>query len=78
MSKADPRLEVLSQARELLADLPHLSPVQSEDLLKLLNVLTEAIERNAGPEEAERQARPLAESLVQNRNLVFTLKQQAD
>ncbi len=69
---------MLSQARGLVADVPNLTPVQSEELLKLLDVLIESIERNVGVEEAERQARPLAESLIQNRNLVFTLKQQAD
>ncbi len=78
MSKDDVRLEVLSQARELVADMPNLSPAQADEIVKLLDVLIEAIERNAGAEEAERQARPLAEALVQNRNLVFTLKQQAD
>jgi diguanylate cyclase (GGDEF)-like protein len=78
MTKDDPRLAVLSQARELLADLPNISAAQAEDLLKLLNVLTEAIERNAGAEEAGKQARGLTDSLIQNRNLVFTLKQQAD
>ena len=78
MSKDDLRLEVLSQARGLMADMPNLTPTQAEELVKLLDVLIEAIERNAGAEEAEKQARPLAESLVQNRNLVFTLKQQAD
>ncbi|HEX8992694.1 MAG TPA: sensor domain-containing diguanylate cyclase [Anaerolineales bacterium] len=78
MSKNDARLEVLDQARGLLAGIPNLPSVQSEELLKLLNVLIEAIERNLGVEEAEKQARPLAEGLVQNRNLVFTLKQQAD
>ena len=78
MSKEDSRLEVLSQARGLVVDLPNLSPAQSDELLKLLNVLIEAIERNFGPDEAEKQARPLAEALIQNRNLVFTLKQQAD
>ena len=78
MSKDDARLAVLSQARELLAEAPNLSPAQHDELLKLLDVLTEAIERNAGAEEAEKQGRPLAEALVQNRNLVFTLKQQAD
>jgi diguanylate cyclase (GGDEF)-like protein len=78
MSRDDVRLEVLSQARALVADLPNLSAAQSDELLKLLDVLIEAIERNAGVGEAERQARPLAEGLVQNRNLVFTLKQQAD
>jgi diguanylate cyclase (GGDEF)-like protein len=78
MTKDDARLEVLSQARELLADVPNLSPAQHDDLLKLLNVLTEALERNLGADEAEKQGRTVAESLIQNRNLVFTLKQQAD
>src|SRR5512135_1403885 len=78
MNKDDARLEILNQARGLIADAPNLSPAQSEELLKLLNVLIEAIDRNAGAAEAEKQARPLAEALVQNRNLVFTLKQQAD
>ena len=78
MSKEDSRLDVLSQARTIVAEMPNLSPAQSDELLKLLNILVEAIERNIGPDEAEKQARPLAESLVQNRNLVFTLKQQAD
>src|SRR5512142_2843904 len=78
MSKDDLRLQVLSQARGLVADAQNLSPAQAEELLKLLDVLIEAIERNAGAEEADRQARPLAEGLIQNRNLVFTLKQQAD
>jgi diguanylate cyclase (GGDEF)-like protein len=78
MSKDDVRLEVLSQARALVAEAPNLTPAQSDELLKLLDVLVEAIERNVGIEEAERQVRPLAEALIQNRNLVFTLKQQAD
>ena len=78
MDKDELRLEVLSQARGLLANLPNLTPTQSEELLKLLDVLTEAIERNVGQDEAEKQARTLGESLIQNRNLVFTLKQQAD
>ena len=78
MSKDDARLKVLNEARGLVAELPNVSPAQSEELFKLLTVLVEAIERNLGPGEAEKQARPLAEGLVQNRNLVFTLKQQAD
>src|SRR5512135_1231278 len=78
MSKDDVRLEVLEQARVLMAGMPNLSAAQADELLKLLNVLIESIERNLGGEEAERQARPLAEALIQNRNLVFTLKQQAD
>ncbi len=78
MSKDEVRLEVLSQAHELVAETPNLTPAQADELVKLLDVLVEAIERNAGAEEAERQARPLAEALILNRNLVFTLKQQAD
>jgi diguanylate cyclase (GGDEF)-like protein len=78
MGKDDARLEILDKARGLVAGVPNLTPVQSEELQKLLSVLIEAIERNSGPEEATRQARPLAESLIQNRNLVLTLKQQAD
>jgi diguanylate cyclase (GGDEF)-like protein len=78
MTKDDERLEVLNQARSLVAELPNISPAQSEDLLKLLKVLVEAIERNAGRDEADKQARSLADGLIQNRNLVFTLKQQAD
>ena len=78
MSKGDVRLEVLKQAREIMAESANSSPAQSEELLKLLNVLIEAIDRNAGSEEADQDARPLAEGLIRNRNLVFTLKQQAD
>src|SRR5512140_1295110 len=78
MNKDDLRLGILNQARELLAEVQSISSAQSDELLKLLDVLIEAIERNIGPDEAEKQGRPLAESLIQNRNLVFTLKQQAD
>ncbi|MGZ6316982.1 MAG: sensor domain-containing diguanylate cyclase [Anaerolineales bacterium] len=78
MNKSDVRVELLNYARKLLAEVNNLSTAQSDELLKLLNVLIEAIERNLGPDEAEKQGRPLAETLVQNRNLVFTLKQQAD
>ncbi len=78
MDKDESRLAILNQARALLAEVPNLSAAQADELLKLLDVLIEAIERNLGKEEAERQARPLAEELIQNRNLVFTLKQQAD
>ena len=78
MSNDGVRLEILNQARGLITEAANLTPAQTEELTKLLNVLIEAIDRNAGAAEAEKQARPLAESLVQNRNLVFTLKQQAD
>ncbi len=72
------RLEILNEARRLLAADGKRPPAESEELLKLLTVLIDAIERNADPKEAASLARPLARDLVQNRNLVFTLKQQAD
>ena len=79
MNKSDVRVEILNYARKLLAEVNNLSTAQSDELLKLLNVLIEAIERTSvRRREAEKQGRPLAETLVQNRNLVFTLKQQAD
>ncbi len=78
MSSDDLRLEVLAQARRLLTEDGQAPSGESEELLKLLDVLVEAIQRNADPVEAGQAARPLATDLVQNRNLVFTLKQQAD
>ncbi len=78
MSQEDLSLEVLDQARQLLAEEDQVSPSESEEILKLLKVLTVAIERNAGAKEASKQTRPLAVDLIQNRKLVFTLKQQAD
>ena len=78
MSNNDVRIKILNQARGLLAEENNLSPAESEEVLKLLSVLIESIERNVGAIEAEEQALPLAKSLIKNRNLVFTLKQQAD
>lgn len=78
MSSDDLRIEILNQARHLLTAEGNPPSAESQEILKLLNVLVEAIERNTDPKEAARQARPLAGDLIQNRNLVFTLKQQAD
>jgi diguanylate cyclase (GGDEF)-like protein len=78
MSKDDLRLDILDQARQLLTEGDQLSSGESEEILKLLNVLVEAIERNTDSNEAEKQARRLAADLIKNRTLVFTLKQQAD
>jgi diguanylate cyclase (GGDEF)-like protein len=78
MSKDDVRLDILDQARRLLTEGDHLTSSESEEILKLLNVLVEAIERNTDSTEAEKQARRLAADLIKNRTLVFTLKQQAD
>ncbi len=78
MGNDDVRLEILNQARQLLAEQNQVSAAESDEILKLLNVLTEAIERNVDSTEAAHQSRSLAVGLVRNRNLVFTLKQQAD
>jgi diguanylate cyclase (GGDEF)-like protein len=72
------RLEILNQARRLLGEGDRISPAESQELLKLLNVLVEAIERNVDANEAEKQAERLSTDLIKNRTLVFTLKQQAD
>ncbi len=78
MAKDDLRLEILDQARRLLGEGDHLSSTESQEVLKLLNVLVEAIERNADSSEAQKQAGRLTTDLIKNRTLVFTLKQQAD
>jgi diguanylate cyclase (GGDEF)-like protein len=78
MAKDDLRLEILDQARRLLGEGDHPSSTESLEVLKLLNVLVEAIERNVGSNEAEKQADRLTTDLIKNRTLVFTLKQQAD
>ena len=78
MAKDDLRLEILDQARRMLGEGDHISPAESQEVLKLLNVLVEAIERNVDSNEAEKQSGRLATDLIKNRTLVFTLKQQAD
>jgi diguanylate cyclase (GGDEF)-like protein len=78
MTRDDLRLEVLAQARRLLMENGRATSAESEELLKLLDVLVDAIQRNANPEEAAQGIKPLAADLVQNRTLVYTLKQQAD
>lgn len=77
MDKADLRVEILDQARQLLKQGGNLSP-ESENILMLLNVLIEVIERNRGSEVAGEQARNLAINLAQNQALLIALKQQAD
>ena len=78
MRNGDLRHDILDQARRLLTDGDHLTSDDSEDILKLLNVLVLAIERNTGSNEAEKQARRMETDFIKNRTLVFALKQQAD
>src|SRR5581483_11440255 len=78
MSKTDFRLEILDQARHLLTEDSHLSSAESEEILKLLDVLIEAIQRNIDPKMSEEQARLMAVELVNNQGLLVALRQQAD
>lgn len=78
MGKTDFRIGILDQARHLLTEDSHLSAGESEEILKLLNVLIEAVERNADPRASEDQARLLAVDLVNNQGLLAALRQQAD
>jgi len=78
MSKDDLHPDILDQARQLLATGDYLTPGESDEILKLLNVLVEAIERSANSRDAEKQVRRLTTDLIKNRTLVFALKQQAD
>lgn len=78
MGKTDFRLEILDQARHLLTEDSHLSPAESEEILKLLNVLIEATERNIDPGMSKEQARLMAVDLVNNQGLLVALRQQAD
>lgn len=78
MSSGDLRLEILAQARRVLSGDGGTSSAESTELLKLLDVLVESIQRNLTDSEAAPASRALVADLVQNRNLVFMLKQQAD
>lgn len=77
MDKVDLRIEILDQARQLLKQGGTLTP-DSENILMLLNVLIEVIERNKDSEGTGEQARNLAINLAQNQALLIALKQQAD
>ncbi len=78
MDRSDLRVEILDQARKLLTEESHLSPAESEDILKLLNVLIEASSHYTDPKETTKLARLLAADVIQNQALLSTLKQQAD
>lgn len=78
MEKSDLRVEILDQARKLLTEESHLSAAESEDILKLLNVLIEASSHYTDPKETTKLARLLAADVIQNQALLSTLKQQVD
>ena len=64
MSQDDIRLEILDKARQLLVEDNQASPAESEEILKLLKVLTVAIERNAGGNGSVQATHPFAANAV--------------
>ena len=75
MSTTDPRLEVLKEAQRSLAEANDLTPEERENLLKLLNLLTEAAEKYYGTESPLRK---LAGDLISNHSLLMMLQQHTD
>src|SRR5512135_3808421 len=47
MSSDDLRLKILAEARRILGENGGISPIESEQLVRLLDVLVDAIQRNA-------------------------------
>ncbi|MBI2757407.1 MAG: GGDEF domain-containing protein [Chloroflexi bacterium] len=78
MDKIDSRLEILDQARRMLLEEKNSSSTESENILKLLNVLIEAAERSTDTNQTAEQGRMIAADLIRNQALLLTLKQQAD
>jgi diguanylate cyclase (GGDEF)-like protein len=75
MPKADPRMEILKDAQRSLASTGDLTPEERESLLKLLNLLIEAAEKNY---ISESHLRKLSGDLISNRSLLMMLQQQSD
>src|SRR5271157_2676453 len=75
MSKMDPRSEVLKEAQRLLTEANDLTPEERDNLLKLLNLLTEAAEKYYGTESSLRK---LAGDLISNHALLTMLQQYTD
>lgn len=78
MGHSDSRLDILERARDILADEHHLTPAETQEILKLLQVLIEIVQQRAQQREAAEQARQMAAELIQNQNLLLIVKQQAD
>ncbi len=71
----DPRLDVLKEAQRLLTEANDLTPEERDNLLKLLNLLTEAAEKYYGTESSLRK---LAGDLISNHSLLMMLQQHTD
>ena len=71
----DPRFRILAEARRILEE-QNVSPIERETLVKLLDILTVAIERH--PSEGEDVLQDLSDRLVNHQALLSLLKQQTD
>lgn len=69
------RLKILTEARRILEE-QDVSPTERDTLVKLLDILTVALERQI-PEDAN-SLQTLADQLVSNQSLLALLKQQTD
>ena len=78
MDKIDLRLEILDQARRSLTQNNRLSSAESEEVLKLIDILIDAAQRNPNSKSSDIKTRVIASDLVQNQALLTSLKQQAD
>jgi diguanylate cyclase (GGDEF)-like protein len=74
MSMVDHRLSILTEARNILEQ--DASPSERESLVKLLDILTAALEKLSPDDDESIEA--LARSLISNRSLLAMLKQQTD
>jgi diguanylate cyclase (GGDEF)-like protein len=71
----DPRFKILAEARRILEE-QNVSPVERETLVKLLDILTVAMERY--PAQHEDVLQNLSEQLISHQALLSLLKQQTD
>lgn len=71
----DTRLTILAEARRIL-DEQHVSQIERESLVKLLDVLTVALERNSSDDAVNLQS--LSNQLIDQRALLSLLRQQTD
>ncbi len=78
MEKIDLRLEILDQARRSLRENSNLSHAESEEVLKLINVLIETSQQNSDSKTSENVTRGSAVGLLQNQVLRVSLQQQTD
>src|SRR5579885_2861685 len=78
MDTIDLRLEILDQARRSLRQHSHLSPAETQEVLKLINVLIESSQRAPDSGGAAADVRQSIPELIQSQTLRIAHEQQAD